>query len=104
MRVRRAQTLVAFRSHLVSKASALFLLTLILLPFTAPFPTYPLDAASGQQHSDGLPKDKIDSDDALTLPAVSTVIPPAAQIVSLRPLHDTTRVDAHHTLHLVLRL
>ena len=61
----RRTTFAWVRSHVLARLAAVFLLSLILVPFTAPFRTFDLHDTPGQHSSDGLPKDKVDADAAV---------------------------------------
>jgi hypothetical protein len=55
----------------------LWLITNILLPFTAPFRTYDLTPSSNQRAGDTLFKDKLDSDDKVALGDDRPILAPA---------------------------
>ena len=89
------------RSGLLAKASAIWLVVLILLPFTAPFPTYELP---NSDHSPVQVKDKSGSDDMLVTPLLR-VLPDSTPDV----IHDVTGlsgtvVDEQLPRYQVLRL
>jgi hypothetical protein len=50
--------------------AALWLLTLVLTPFTAPFRTFDLSNAPSPQHFDTLPKDKVDDEKVSLAPPI----------------------------------
>jgi hypothetical protein len=96
VRSRQTQRLVAgLRRHTISRVCALWIVALILIPFTAPFKTYELRGSSHDASShDGLPKDKAATDEKLAgLPHASQFAPPLRiVVVSL----VTRRTDGGH--------
>ena len=56
-------TLAAVRTHALSKVSAIFFVAVILLPFTAPFPTFDLAGATTTHTFDCSDKVKTAADD-----------------------------------------
>ncbi len=74
----------ALRRHTISRIAALWLLSLILIPFTAPFRTFDLASSPVGQRYDTIPKDKADCDDAVPPPPmqVPLVLAPSDVIVS----------------------
>src|SRR5262245_30917666 len=109
MRRRRdlRRRLVRQRCDAIPKACALTLIALILLPFTAPFPTYDLrDWLRGQSH-DALPqdlKDRIEADDESALPTNSLLVSPVLSIIALRDDMRPSRPEAQPQPYAVLRL
>jgi hypothetical protein len=99
-----ARTIADLRGHRISKICALFFLTLILIPFTAPFKTFELAGAHNEHSSDGLPKDKIGSDEKLTAPSDSSRIPPALESVIVKAFDRCSQVEDHPILVTILRL
>jgi len=93
---------VVLRRHLVSRLAAVSLVTLILLPFTAPFATY--QPASSSSHSlDGIPKEKTGSDDKLIVPSQASVFLTVRLLVT--PSADTeSQLQAHPRHRTVLRI
>lgn len=72
MQRRRTCTIGNLREHTISKICAFVFLALILVPFTAPFRTFELPNPNGDRSHDGLPNDKIGSDEKLVaLPGAS---------------------------------
>ena len=70
MPVSAAHRLGRLRRHVASRVFACWFIVLILVPFTAPFPTFHLQKSSPHQTNDALPKevkDKIGSDDSVAL-------------------------------------
>ena len=101
----RVRRFVRLREHTIAKLSALAFIALILLPFTAPFPTYHLDG-SGRPY-DALPKEfknKLDSDDALILPSDCRLFLPGLSEISAPHLPCSNQVVNHPVHHTVLRL
>ncbi len=86
---RGARPFSSLRERAVSKISALTIVTLVLLPFTAPFKTYDLAGARNDSSQDGLPKDQIDSDDKVVGPSDESFVPPVLNVVVAEP--HTTR-------------
>ena len=105
-RSRRAQRFVRLRQHAIAKLSALAFITLILLPFTAPFPSYPLDPGHGSPY-DALPKEfknKLESDEGLILPSDCCLSQPALSEVSILPFVRPHQITDHPPQHTILRL
>jgi hypothetical protein len=85
---------------------AMAFIALILVPFTAPFPTYHFDAAHGRPY-DVLPKefkDKLGSDDGLVLPSECQVTVPALTVHFIRPALRSDQVSNQQLRHAVLRV
>jgi hypothetical protein len=105
-RSRRAPRFVRLRQHALARLSAITFIVLILLPFTAPFPTYHLDHARSDPY-EAVPKEfknKLESDDALILPAdCALLLPGLSEISALQSLcsNQVVNYPVHHT---VLRL
>jgi hypothetical protein len=81
-------------------------IALILVPFTAPFPTYHFDAAHGRPY-DVLPKefkDKLGSDDSLVLPSECQVTVPALTAHFIRPTLPSDQISNQQLRHTVLRV
>jgi hypothetical protein len=94
------------RRHPIAKLSALVFIALILLPFTAPFPTYPVDPGHSGPY-DALPKEfknKLDSDDGLILPADIHVWLPALSELPVRLLPFAHQLISHPIHHTILRV
>ena len=105
-RSRRTPRLVRLRQHAIAKLSALAFLTLILLPFTAPFPTYQLDPAHGRPY-DALPKEfknKLESDEGLILPSDCSLSLPALCAISIRRFVRPHQSTDHPPQHTILRV
>ena len=71
----RARRFLETRRHAVSRLFALALIVLILLPFTAPFPTCELGGAQKTRPCDVVAKDKGFEDDLLPAAAWSFTLP-----------------------------
>ena len=104
-RCRRSPEIFSLRRRTISKIAALFLVTLSLLPFSAPFKT--LDFASS--HSDdaspgSVVKDKVDGDEASLCTLDETLIPPQLKVVVVTPLTRANQLEEHQFSHTVLRL
>ena len=105
-RSRRAHLFVRLRRHAIARFSALAFITLILLPFTAPFPTYQLDPVHGHPY-DALPKEyknKLDSDDGLILPSLGDAGIPALSQIVVRPFRSSNPIVDPPPQYTVLRL
>jgi hypothetical protein len=61
----KARTFWRVRRLTVAKVCAMWLIALVLLPWTAPFRTLDVSHSSGRQRFETLPKDKVDGDAAL---------------------------------------
>lgn len=85
---------------------ALAFITLILVPFTAPFPTYHFDAAHGRPH-DVLPKEfkgKLGSDESLVLPSDCPITLPALTAFFIGPPLCSDQFSNQQLRHTVLRV
>ncbi len=105
-RSRRAPRFVLLRRHAVAKIFAFAFIALILLPFTAPFPTYQLDSAHGHPY-DALPKEfknKLGSDETLILPSDCRLSLPALSDVVVGSFVCLDQISDHPLHHTVLRL
>jgi hypothetical protein len=81
-----------------------WLLGLILVPFTAPFKTFDL-AGSTRGHSlDGLPKDKLCSDDKAAGPPPGSLFRPGLAFVPLQLISGSNQIETFHLQHLILRI
>ena len=90
----------------MARLSAITFIVLILVPFTAPFPTYHVDHARSHPF-EALPKEfknKLDSDDGLVLPADCRLLLPAWSAVSVRDWLCVNQVVDPPVQHTVLRL
>ena len=88
----------------ISKICALWLVTLILLPFTAPFKTYELGNGASDRSHDWLPKDKTDSDDKLTAPSTWVLLSPALNGLIVKHFARLGQIEEHHLQYTILRL
>jgi hypothetical protein len=105
-RTRRAHRFQRLRRHAASRIFALAFIALILVPFTAPFPTYQFDAAHGRPY-DALPKefkDKLGSDDGLVLPSECQVTVPALTAHFILPTLRSDQISNQQLRHTVLRV
>jgi hypothetical protein len=103
----RSRRLGRLRHHALSKVCAAWFITLILLPFTAPFPTYQLDRSSNGFPFDAIPKevkDKIGSDDELALFSRCFVVPVTVSVGLARSVHVFNQTNSYPPRHTVLRL
>ena len=85
---------------------ALWIVALVLIPFTAPFKTYelagsPQDAASSH---DGLPKDKVASDEKLAGLSHVSEFPPPLCVVVVSLVARQTDTGHHQLRSTILRL
>jgi hypothetical protein len=81
-------------------------ITLILLPFTAPFPTYRVDPGHSRPY-EALPKEfknKLDSDDGLILPADVRVSLPALSALPVRVFAHSHQISSHPLHRTILRV
>jgi hypothetical protein len=94
------------RQHAMAKLSAITFVVLILLPFTAPFPTYHPDHGHDRPH-EALPKEiknKLDGDGSLALPSDCRLLLPAWFAITVRPSNCLNQFSDHPVRHSVLRL
>jgi hypothetical protein len=101
---RQACTFSALRGHTISQIAALVFLTLILVPFTAPFKTFELPSAHHSGSQDGLPKDKVGSDDKLVPRSAESLVPPALQILTVRTAARRHQIQAPPFRSAILRI
>ena len=101
---RTARTFDSVRRDAFSKICALWVVSLILIPFTAPFKTYEL-ASSRTDHGshDGLPKDKIATDEKAVSQSDHSRVPPTLDIVD-NPFTRPHSIEAPRLQPTVLRL
>jgi hypothetical protein len=95
------------RHHALTKICAVWFIVLILLPFTAPFPTYQLDHPSNGLPYDAIPKEvknKIGSDDEFALPSSWSTVPATLNVVFARHVPAFDQINSHPRQHTVLRL
>jgi len=98
------QTITGVRRRMISRICALWLVTLILLPFTAPFKTYDLGTSSSHRSLDWLPKDNTDSDEKLPPPSDWFLIPRELNTVRLKASVPLSRIEEHQRQYTLLRL
>jgi hypothetical protein len=103
-RRRKGRRLRSLRRHLIARVSALFIITLVLLPFTAPFKTYVLAGPSSGHAHDGLPKHKIDSDEKLVGVSNESLVAPAPNIVGLEPSTRRGQIEERRLHATILRI
>jgi len=95
--------LLSVRRHAISRICSLWLIALILIPFTAPFRTF--DLAGSTSHSyDGLPKDKVDSDDKLAALGDTTLPLPSRDVIVATPFVRVSQLQGDPLQVTVLRL
>jgi hypothetical protein len=97
---------VLLRRHTVARFFALAFIALILLPFTAPFPTYELDSAHGHPY-DALPKEfksKLGSAETLILPSDCRLSKPLLSDVFVGSFVCSDQVSDPLLHHAILRL
>jgi hypothetical protein len=95
------------RGHALSRVCALWFTVLILLPFTAPFPSYQLHDSSGSHPFDAVPKDlkiKGGSDDQPGLPAHGFVVPASLNVIVVSHVRIVRSPAEHPPQHAVLRI
>jgi hypothetical protein len=105
-RSRRADRFQSLRRHAASRIFAFAFITLILVPFTAPFPSYHLDSAHGRPY-DVLPKefkDKLGSDESLVLPSDCPITLPALVALLIGPAVSSDQIANHRQRHTILRV
>jgi hypothetical protein len=103
-RCRSDRGIQSLRPHTISKICALWLVTLILLPFTAPFKTYELGNAASDRSHDWLPKDKTDSDEKLTAPSSWLLFWPALNSRIVKHFARLGQIEEHQLHCTILRL
>jgi hypothetical protein len=105
-RKERGRGVVRLRNHAVSRLSALSLIVLILLPFTAPFPTFELDRQSDSPPDNASLKDvkgKVGSDAQIGISGHS-IVPPASSVAVAIDLVHSNRSILPTLHHAVLRI
>ena len=91
--------------HTISSVCALWLVALILLPFTAPFKTLQDLFGSDTGHSHGgLVKDKIGSDEKVVGPADGSPAPPFLNEIVIESSSSTNQIEEHPLQHAILRI
>ena len=94
----------SLRRCAISKIAALFLATLCLLPFLAPFKTFDIAGSHGDRSYGSLPKDEGDSDEHLVSPPHATLFPPHLKVVVVAPRTRPGPLDEHPPASTVLRV
>jgi hypothetical protein len=95
---------MSLRRHTISTVSALWLVALILLPFTAPFKTYDLFGSDTGHSHVGLVKDKIGSDEKVVDPADESPVPPFLNAIVIESFSSTNQIEEHPLQHAILRI
>jgi hypothetical protein len=103
-RARKRRRLIGLRRHLISKVCALSIITLVLVPFTAPFKTYTLVGPSNGHAHDGLPKHKIASDEKLAGVSDESLVAPAANTVAVEPSTHRNQIEERQLHATILRI
>jgi hypothetical protein len=103
-RPRKGPRLRGLRRHLISKVCALSIITLVLVPFTAPFKTYALVGSSNGHAHDGLPKYKIASDEKLVGVSNESLVEPAPNIVGIEPSTHLNQIEERQLQATILRI
>lgn len=101
---RKGRRLIRLRRHLISRLCALSIITLVLIPFTAPFKTYGLAGPPSGHANDGLPKHKIASDEKLDGVFSSSLVAPVPIIVALEPSTYRNQIEERQLQVTNLRL
>jgi len=101
---RQACTFSTLRGHTISQICALFFLTLILVPFTAPFKTFELHSSHRSGSQDGLPKDKISSDEKLVPQSAASLVAPALPILIVKTTPRTHQIQEPPFRSTILRI
>jgi hypothetical protein len=92
------------RRNTISKIFALWIIGLILMPFTAPFKTYDLAGVRTPASRDGLPKDKTAPDEKLTDQSDASLIPPSLDEIVIRPHTRHSQNQSRQPQTRILRL
>ena len=79
-------------------------LALILVPFTAPFRTLDLANSHTDRSHDGLPKDKVGSDEKLVPPPAAFLGPPALTLVTVKAPARPQQIQPPPLLSTILRI
>jgi hypothetical protein len=102
-----ARRLERLRQHAISKVCAVWFLVLILLPVTAPFPTYHLHHSSNGFPIDPIPKDlkeMVGSDDEVAVPSSWSLVPGTWNVVTAAYPPRFKRTRRRSLQYTVLRL
>ena len=100
----RSPHIVGLRRRAISKIAAIFLITLSVMPFSAPFKTIDLANSHDDASPGSLPKDKIDGDDVSLSPLDDLLIPPQLRIVVVAAFTCDSQLEAPPVSSTVLRL
>jgi hypothetical protein len=103
-RPRKGRRLISLRRHLISRVCALLIITLVLIPFTAPFKTYGLTGPPSGHAHDGLPKHKIDAGEKLVGVANESLVAPASNVVVLEPSTRRNQIEERQLQVTILRI
>ena len=90
----------------ISRLLAIWLVVLIVVPFTAPWGVCDLADLTGHQpsHSDGLAKPNVSPDETIVALTNCTFVGPVLQIVADRSIHLADLIAVAPRRHTVLRL
>ena len=90
----------------ISRLLAIWLVVLIVLPFTAPWGVCDLGDLTGHQpsHSDGLAKTNISPDEAIVALSSCTFVGPVLQIAAAKSIRFADLVPVAPSRHTILRL
>ena len=97
-------TAFTLRRSAIAKIAALLLVALSLLPFSAPFKTFDLGSSHSDGSHDGLPKDKVDSDEQLAGPPGESLSPLHLTFVAVAPFVRPSQLEERPFSATVLRL
>jgi hypothetical protein len=106
-RKQKACRFVRLRGHALSRLSALAIIVLILLPFTAPFPTFQPGTQSDSQPYDASLKDvkeKVGADAQFGISGHWSIVPPASSVAVAIDLLQSNRSVLDAPQHAVLRI
>jgi len=106
-RHRGAHHFARVRQHACSKICAALFILLILIPFTAPFPTFHLKRSSHSHPYDALPKDlkeKTAADYKVAISSAESVVIRPATHTALHELVQSSRRPQRPSLRTVLRI
>jgi hypothetical protein len=100
----RGPRIVSLRHRAIAKISALCLIVLSVLPFSAPFKTFDFSAHHSHGPDGSLPKDKVDSDDESVGVTDESLIPPVLKAVVVASFTGSSQRDGHPLPSTVLRV
>ena len=103
-RCRRRRTISSLSSRAISKISALCLVALCLLPFSAPFKVFDLGSSHGERSTTSVAKDKVDSDDEWVSAPDESLVPPHLMFVVVAPFTRPSQLEQHSLSSMALRL